>query len=122
MATGLGLIYAVLRSGCGGRRRSRWSFSLPMAISFLAAGVIFRLVYERDPDRGLGNAIVTTVMDPFRPDGSYAGANPRELLTAERGTLITPEGPSHRGGGAPRRGRSSSQRGARRRRAGHGPR
>jgi alpha-glucoside transport system permease protein len=47
-----------------------------MAISFLAAGVIFRLVYEREPDQGLANAIITTIADPFQPDGSYLGARP----------------------------------------------
>ena len=91
IVTGIGLIYAVLAE------RVRWETGfkvvvfMPMAISFLAAGVIFRLVYERDPDQGLANAIVTTVADPFRPDGRYLNARPRgeELLRPEGGGFIT---------------------------------
>ena len=56
--TGLGLIFAVLTE------RVRWGTAfkliifMPMAISMLAAGIIFRLVYEQDPDQGVANAIV----------------------------------------------------------------
>ena len=38
---------------------------MPMAISFLAAGIIFRLVYEQDPGRGVANAVVVGVHDTF---------------------------------------------------------
>jgi alpha-glucoside transport system permease protein len=49
-----------------------------MAISFLAAGVIFRFVYEQDPSRGVANAVVTSIEDAFRPPGEYPGARPSD--------------------------------------------
>src|SRR5690606_22936079 len=82
-ATALGLIFAVLTE------RIRWANAfklilfMPMAISFLAAGVIFRLVYEADPDRGLANAALTTVVDTVRPDGDYVGVRPRDPAALE---------------------------------------
>ena len=83
VVTALGLIFAVLSE------RVRWQTAfkivvfMPMAISFLAAGVIFRLVYEHDPARGLANAVLTTVTDPFREPAPYPGARIREGTESE---------------------------------------
>lgn len=83
VVTVAGLIFAVLTE------RIRWATAfkivvfMPMAISFLASGVIFRLVYEQDPDRGLANAAITTVQDTIAPTGAYPGANPREGTALE---------------------------------------
>ncbi|NLJ53567.1 MAG: sugar ABC transporter permease [Intrasporangiaceae bacterium] len=76
--TVLGLIFAVLTE------RVRWGTAfklmvfMPMAISFLAAGIIFRVVYDQDPDRGVANAIVTSVHDIFSSQGSYPDTRPRD--------------------------------------------
>ncbi|WP_372974728.1 ABC transporter permease subunit [Microbispora sp. GKU 823] len=78
IVTALGLIFAVLTE------RIRWATAfklvlfMPMAVSLLAAGVIFRLVYEQDPDKGVANAIITTVHDAFSSSAGYPGARPRE--------------------------------------------
>ncbi|ETK33812.1 ABC transporter permease [Microbispora sp. ATCC PTA-5024] len=78
VVTALGLIFAVLTE------RIRWATAfklvlfMPMAVSLLAAGVIFRLVYEQDPDKGVANAIITTVHDTFSSSTGYPGARPRE--------------------------------------------
>nr|WP_155338808.1 ABC transporter permease subunit [Acrocarpospora corrugata] len=78
VVTVLGLIFAVLTE------RIRWATAfklvlfMPMAVSLLAAGVIFRLVYEQDPDKGVANAIITTVQGVFSGDQGYPGARPRE--------------------------------------------
>ncbi len=78
LVTLLGLIFAVLSE------RIRWvtAFKLvlfmPMAVSFLASGVIFRLVYDADPDKGVANAVITTVRDVFSSNTGYPGARPRE--------------------------------------------
>lgn len=83
VVTALGLVFAVLSE------RVRWQTAfkvivfMPMAISFLAAGVIFRLVYEHEPDRGLANAVITTVTDPFRQPAPYPGARVREAAGSE---------------------------------------
>jgi alpha-glucoside transport system permease protein len=77
VCTVLGLIFAVMTE------RIRWATAfklivfMPMAISMLAAGIIFRLVYEQDPDRGAANAVVTAVHDTFSPGASWPDAEPR---------------------------------------------
>ena len=86
VVTALGLVFAVVSE------RVRWATAfkvvvfMPMAISFLAAGVIFRLVYEQDPDRGVANAVATGVVDAFREPGRYPGARPRDT------TVLEPQG------------------------------
>ena len=56
LVTAIGLVFAVLTE------RVRWSVAfktavfMPMAISLFAAGVIWRVMYEQDPDRGAVNA------------------------------------------------------------------
>ncbi|MEV4743476.1 sugar ABC transporter permease [Streptomyces sp. NPDC049555] len=77
VATALGLVFAVLTE------RVRWGTAfklvvfMPMAISMLAAGIIFRLVYEQDPDRGVANAVWVAVHDTFAAPAPYPGARPR---------------------------------------------
>ncbi|WP_229869354.1 carbohydrate ABC transporter permease [Streptomyces inusitatus] len=76
VATALGLIFAVLTE------RVRWGTAfklivfMPMAVSMLAAGIIFRLVYEQDPDRGVANAVWVGVHDSFAESGGFPGARP----------------------------------------------
>ncbi|MBO0884235.1 MAG: ABC transporter permease subunit, partial [Mycobacterium sp.] len=78
VVTILGLLFAVLTE------RIRWSTAfklvvfMPMAVSFLASGVIFRLVYEQDPSMGVANAVVTSVHDTFAGGSRYPGASVRE--------------------------------------------
>src|SRR5690606_39467026 len=59
-ATILGLLFAVLAERVRWQTAFKVAVFMPMAISFLAAGVIFRLVYERDPEQGLADAVLTT--------------------------------------------------------------
>ncbi|MFI6575725.1 ABC transporter permease subunit [Nocardiopsis sp. NPDC050513] len=98
LVTGLGLILAVLTE------RIRWATAfrvllfMPMAISLFASGVIFRLVYDEDPDRGVVNAAVVTVHDVFAAPSEYPGARPREEIatddTARGGfTTVATHGP-----------------------------
>ncbi|MFC9974470.1 ABC transporter permease subunit [Spirillospora sp. NPDC127200] len=93
VVTIVGLLFAVLAE------RIRWAtvFKLvvfmPMAISFLASGVIFRLVYEQDPDKGVANAVMVAVHDTFNGGASYPGAGPRngdgQPVKAEGGAVVT---------------------------------
>ena len=93
LATGIGLVLAVLAERVRWQTAFKVAVFMPMAISFLAAGVIFRIVYEEDPRRGLANAVVTEVADTVRPPGQYAraiasdtgsGAGRRRLLRHHR--------------------------------------
>ena len=49
---------------------------MPMAISLFAAGVIWRLMYEKDPDQGTVNAAIAVVKDAVSPSGVLSAAQP----------------------------------------------
>lgn len=93
LATALGLVFAVLTERIRFGTAFKVVIFMPMAISFLAAGVIFRLVYEQDPDRGLANALLSGVVEVFESPGPYPGARPSDsdLLDgdSENGYLTT---------------------------------
>ncbi|KUO18496.1 ABC transporter permease [Streptomyces dysideae] len=91
VATALGLIFAVLTE------RIRWGTAfklivfMPMAISMLAAGIIFRLVYDQEPDKGVANAVWVGVHDTFAESSAFPKAHPgRESpLQTDQGGFIT---------------------------------
>ncbi|MDV5146101.1 sugar ABC transporter permease [Streptomyces sp. SBC-4] len=94
VATALGLLFAVLTE------RIRWGTAfklvvfMPMAISMLAAGIIFRLVYEQDPDRGVANAVWVGVHDTFAESSGFPRARPlpvHPLTAAGGGAYVTKE-------------------------------
>jgi alpha-glucoside transport system permease protein len=78
LATAIGLIFAVLSERVRWQTAFKVAVFMPMAISFLAAGVIFRFVYEQDPGRGVAIAVVTGIQDTLRPPGDYPGARPSD--------------------------------------------
>jgi alpha-glucoside transport system permease protein len=67
----VGLIFAVLSE------RIRWAsvfklvLFMPMAISFLASGVTFELIYSDQPSRGLANAVTVGIHDTFSSPSPY---------------------------------------------------
>lgn len=86
--TALGLIFAVLLD------RVRWAAAfkliifMPMAISMLAAGVIFRGMFQQNPNLGVVNAIIVGVQKAVQGTSGYPGATPRnpdELLASTEG-------------------------------------
>jgi alpha-glucoside transport system permease protein len=91
VATALGLIFAVLTE------RVRWGTAfklvvfMPMAISMLAAGIIFRLVYDQDPHKGVANAVWVGVHDTFVSSSAFPNAHPgrQSPLKADHGGFIT---------------------------------
>jgi len=78
VVTTLGLIFAVLTEKVRRATAFKLILFMPMAISFLAAGVTFRLVYDENPERGALNAVIVAVHDTFAPPSPYYGANPRD--------------------------------------------
>ncbi|MFD3809100.1 ABC transporter permease subunit [Streptomyces sp. NPDC058619] len=78
LLTGLGLMLAVLTEKVRWATAFKLVLFLPMAVSFLAAGIIFRLAYEQDPDRGVLNAAVVGVHDTFADRAAYPTARARE--------------------------------------------
>ncbi|SDJ04701.1 alpha-glucoside transport system permease protein [Actinokineospora alba] len=90
VVTCLGLIFAVLTERIRWATAFRLILFMPMAISLLASGIIFRLVYEQDPERGVVNAAMVGVHDVFATPSSYPGARPRSGFDAsERGYTST---------------------------------
>ncbi|OKI95536.1 ABC transporter permease [Streptomyces sp. CB02058] len=92
VATVLGLIFAVLTE------RIRWGTAfklivfMPMAISMLAAGIIFRLVYEQAPERGVANAVAVGVHDTFARSSGFPKAHPlpvHPLKAGGGGSFVT---------------------------------
>ncbi|MFJ6663314.1 MULTISPECIES: carbohydrate ABC transporter permease [unclassified Streptomyces] len=91
VSTALGLVFAVLTE------RVRWGTAfklvvfMPMAISMLAAGIIFRLVYDQDPDKGVANAAWVSVHDTFARSSAFPMAHPgRESpLVPQNGGFVT---------------------------------
>ncbi|MFD4788437.1 carbohydrate ABC transporter permease [Streptomyces sp. NPDC058459] len=91
VSTALGLVFAVLTE------RVRWGTAfklvvfMPMAISMLAAGIIFRLVYDQDPDKGVANAVWVGVHDSFAQASAFPKAHPgRESpLAGQGGAFLT---------------------------------
>ena len=76
LVTAIGLVFAVLLE------RVRWSVAfkvvvfLPMAVSLFAAGVIWRVMYEKDPETGAVNASLGAVVDAVDPPGALSEAQP----------------------------------------------
>ncbi|MFI9649708.1 ABC transporter permease subunit [Streptomyces sp. NPDC052040] len=78
LLTGLGLILAVLVEKVRWATAFKLLLFMPMAVSFLAAGIIFRLAYDQDPDKGVLNAAVVSVHDAFEGTSSYPTARARQ--------------------------------------------
>ncbi len=78
LLTGLGLILAVLVEKVRWATAFKLLLFMPMAVSFLAAGIIFRLAYDEDPDKGVLNAAVVSVHDAFDGASTYPTARARD--------------------------------------------
>ncbi|MCX5047340.1 MULTISPECIES: carbohydrate ABC transporter permease [unclassified Streptomyces] len=78
LLTGLGLILAVLVEKVRWATAFKLLLFMPMAVSFLAAGIIFRLAYDEDPNKGVLNAAVVGVHDAFKSTSEYPTARARE--------------------------------------------
>ncbi|MFR9798522.1 ABC transporter permease subunit [Streptomyces sp. MS06] len=92
LLTGLGLILAVLVEKIRWATAFKLLLFMPMAVSFLAAGIIFRLAYDQDPDKGVLNAAAVSVHDAFEGSSSYPAARAREgqgLVGQPDGSYLT---------------------------------
>ncbi len=76
VVTAFGLILAVLTERISWGAAFRLVVFMPMAISLFTAGVIWRLVYEKEPDRGALNAVIAAGQEALRPVGELAEAAP----------------------------------------------
>ena len=76
LVTAIGLIFAVLTERVAWRIAFRTVVFMPMAISLFAAGVIWRVMDQQDPDRGALNAGIAVFADAFNPPGPLSDAIP----------------------------------------------
>jgi alpha-glucoside transport system permease protein len=73
----MGVLLAVLTERVRWAAVVRFALLLPMTLSLVAAGVVIRLVYERDPDRGLLNAALVAVHDVVAGTDDEPSLHPR---------------------------------------------
>jgi alpha-glucoside transport system permease protein len=78
VCTVLGLIFAVMLERIKWATAFKLIIFMPMAISMLAAGVIFRGMFEESPNLGVVNAAIVGVQNAFSADTAYPGGRPRE--------------------------------------------
>ncbi|HYI45172.1 MAG TPA: sugar ABC transporter permease [Actinomycetota bacterium] len=72
--TGLGLVFAILTERVRYQTAIKILVFMPMAISFLATGVIWRVMYDPDPAKGFVNATVGVAADAVNGPGLYPDA------------------------------------------------
>lgn len=89
--TTLGLMFAILTERVRYSTAIKIIVFMPMAISFLATGVIWRLMYEPSPTQGLVNAAIASVVDVTGGAGLYPTATvlPEGAATKDRSGAVT---------------------------------
>jgi alpha-glucoside transport system permease protein len=88
--TAIGLVFAVLLERIRFSVAFKVAVFMPMAISLFAAGVIWRLMYEKDPAQGTMNAAIAVVKDAVSPSGVLQAAKPStdDLQGGPEGGLV----------------------------------
>ncbi len=76
LVTAIGLVFAVLLERVRFATGFKVAVFMPMAISLFAAGVIWRFMYEKNPDQGTINAGIAVVKDAVSPSGVLSAAQP----------------------------------------------
>jgi alpha-glucoside transport system permease protein len=91
--TGLGLVFAILTERVRYQTAIKIVVFMPMAISFLATGVIWRVMYDPDPEKGFVNASAGAVSNAVGGAGLYPTATipPGAELEKQGGAIMTKE-------------------------------
>lgn len=90
--TGLGLMFAILTERVKYATAIKIVVFMPMAISFLSTGVIWRLMYEPDPALGAVNATIKSASNVVGGAGVLTGAKPSvadDVEVAPNGAVTT---------------------------------
>jgi alpha-glucoside transport system permease protein len=89
LITGIGLIIAVLTERVTYAGAVKTILFMPMAISALAVGVIWRGIYDPDPKIGLANASLAAVSNAVKAPGQYPTATiPPDAPLVKNGKAI----------------------------------
>jgi alpha-glucoside transport system permease protein len=76
VVTAIGLVFAVLTERVSWAVAFKTAVFMPMAVSLFAAGVIWHVMYEKNPSQGAVNALIGTVHDAIWPPGTLSDALP----------------------------------------------
>ena len=76
LVTAIGLIFAVLTERVSWAVAFKTVVFMPMAISLFAAGVIWRVMDQKEPSRGAVNAGIAVIADAINPPGTLSDALP----------------------------------------------
>ena len=74
LVTTVGLVLAVLAEKIKWKTAFKLVLFLPIAIAVMSSGIIWRIVYDASPDRGLLNAVANVPVSILSPEGDIAGA------------------------------------------------
>lgn len=77
VCTILGLVFAVLMEKIRWATAFKLIIFMPMAISMLAAGIIFRSVFQQNPEIGMANAAIVSAKEFFGSASHYPDARVR---------------------------------------------
>ena len=91
VCTILGLIFAVLLEKLKWKTAFRLIIFMPLAISMLAAGVIFRGLFQENPQLGAVNAGIVGIQSVFEDSSYFPGAKIREGhgVVMEQSVMVT---------------------------------
>jgi alpha-glucoside transport system permease protein len=91
LVTAIGLIFAVLTERISWSVAFKTAVFMPMAISLFAAGVIWHIMDEKDPEKGALNAAIKSVKDTFGSSGvlrTAQGSSPALRGNPNRGFVV----------------------------------
>lgn len=80
LVTAIGLVLAVLTERIRWQVAFRLAIFMPMAISLFAAGVIWRIMLEKDPEKGTVNASIAAVKSAFAAEAPLTQGRPSQPL------------------------------------------
>jgi len=100
--TAVGLIFAVLTERVWWSTGFKIAVFIPLAVSLFAVGVIWRIMYQIDPDRGAINAAIVGVQSTFKDQGVLSRGRPStEDMTGSTSQGFTLKEPLSPGDTAP---------------------
>jgi alpha-glucoside transport system permease protein len=101
LVTAIGLIFGVLTEKISWSVAFKTAVFMPMAISLFAAGVIWRIMDQKEPERGTVNAMIGVAVDWVNPPGALPTAFPATpTLTGSESAGYTLQKPLRPGGTA----------------------
>jgi alpha-glucoside transport system permease protein len=101
LVTAIGLIFGVLTEKISWSVAFKTAVFMPMAISLFAAGVIWRIMDQKEPERGTVNAMIGVAVDWVNPPGALPAAFPATpTLTGSESAGYTLQKPLRPGGTA----------------------